>query len=269
MPASKPDFLIVGAMKAGTTTLFRDLIGHPDLFLPEDKEPDILTAPGEDLEAKRRDYEDLFARSRPGQLCGEASTSYTKRPDFEGVAERALRLAGPDLRIIYLVREPISRIVSHYKHEAGIGLVTEPLNEAVLRHERFVAYSRYDWQIAPWIEAFGEDRVLRLSFENYIANRHETVTDVCRFLGVNPALAPAPMEDRAFNASERKPTATRGILRNLVTSRFYLRRVKPLIPWHIRDRLATLLLPRVTVRSEALDDETRALISRRLAAPAH
>ena len=90
-----PDFLIVGAMKAGTTTLYRDLSGHPGIYLPEEKEPETLVRFGNDEAAILRDYKSLLGRSPKGALTGEASTVYTKRPLHEGVAERAWRICGP------------------------------------------------------------------------------------------------------------------------------------------------------------------------------
>lgn len=85
----RPDFLIIGAMKAGTTTLYRDLVDHPNIFLPEQKEPNTLVMYGSDMRRIIDDYASLFARSPQDAICGEASTAYTKRPDNEGVAARA------------------------------------------------------------------------------------------------------------------------------------------------------------------------------------
>ena len=87
-----PDFLIVGAQKAGTTSLYFDLLKNPAVFMPSDKElgnlldDDVCTPPGRAAYAKR------FRRARPDQLCGEATTSYTKLPDHPGVSDRARRV---------------------------------------------------------------------------------------------------------------------------------------------------------------------------------
>ena len=108
-----PDFLIVGAMKSGTTTLYRDLILHPDVFMPEDKEPETL-ANSSDPDQIRREYRTLFPRLAEGLVKGEASTAYTKRPDFEGVAERAREVLGPGLKVVYMRRDPVERLVVVY-----------------------------------------------------------------------------------------------------------------------------------------------------------
>ena len=99
-------------MKAGTTTLYRDLYDHPEVFLPEEKEPDSLAYDDVLTTEGTRTYRGMFAGANDGQLIGEASTSYSKAPFFGDVPSRALRLCGSDLKIIYVVREPFERMVS-------------------------------------------------------------------------------------------------------------------------------------------------------------
>ena len=260
-----PDFLIIGAMKAGTTTLFRDLSGHPGLFLPEEKEPETLVRFGDRDDQIRADFASLFARADAAHLCGEASTAYTKRPDNEGVAARALRICGPNLRLIHLTRNPVGRAVSHYKHDVGQKYQDKPFDEAVRRDHRYVDYSRYAWQLAPWVEAFGEDALLRLSFEDYVRDRHGTAQRVCAFLGLDPALLPPLEEDKAFNASDGKPVATNAVTRALVGSRFYQRRLKNLVPQNLRHRAYHLLLPKAPKLVVTIDDATRNFLEERLA----
>ena len=111
-----PGFLVVGAMKAGTTSLYRDLPTNPSVFMPIDKEPNNLLSDDVRTPQGLDDYARHFQRAGADQLCGEASTAYTMLPRHTGVPERALEVLGPDCRIIYLVREPVARIVSHHQH---------------------------------------------------------------------------------------------------------------------------------------------------------
>src|SRR5690606_39103208 len=105
------DFLIVGAAKSGSTSLYRDLLRNPAIVFPAGKEPEglafdaVLTAAG--LAA----YAAPFARAQPApeQFAGDASQRYTIRPHYDRCAERALRVLGPQARIIYIVRNPIER----------------------------------------------------------------------------------------------------------------------------------------------------------------
>lgn len=260
-----PDFLIIGAMKAGTTTLYRDLYGHPQVFLPEEKEPDTLTRLGDNDTAIRADFASLFRKARPGQIRGEASTSYTKRPDFEGVAERTLRICGPDIKLIYIRREPVKRLISHYRHDFGLGYIDKPIVQALTEDSRYVDWSSYDWQIAPWRETFGADRLLELDFEAYVADRKATLTRLAEFLGIDPALMPPPEEERAFNASSAKPIP-KGWSKKLVASPLYQRVIKPMVPWKLRDRVQALILPKARESFEKLDPATEAILRERIIA---
>ncbi|MHA6297924.1 sulfotransferase family protein [Devosia sp. CAU 1758] len=251
-----PHFLIIGAMKAGTTTLFRDLVEHPDIFLPQEKEPEILTRHSDDRTRMMKEFASLFAPARHGQLRGEASTAYSKRPDFEGVAECALRVCGPDLKLIYLTRDPIKRAISQYRHEYGAGQVSEGIDEALLKHQRYVSYGRYQWQLAPWRETFGEANLLVLSFEDYIVNRQATIDRVCVFLKIDPAKLPPIQADRAFNANDGKLIPT-GPWKRLIASPTYQRVIKPRLPWKLRDMVASRVLVRARSAQTKISMETK------------
>jgi hypothetical protein len=238
----KPDFLIVGAMKGGTTTLYYDLGAHPDLHLPELKEPEILVR-HTDVGDIRKAYAAHFRNARPDQFCGEASTAYTKRPDYEGVAERALAAAGPDLRILYITRDPVARAVSHFKHDRQHGKVEGTFENAIHTHARFVGYGRYAWQIAPWKAAFGDDRVMVIDLADYAASRRETLEAILRFIGADPArLNPIDADARANSSSEQK-TIENPLLRNIIFSEVYQRRMKQFIPRGLREKVRRTILP--------------------------
>lgn len=259
-----PDFLIIGAMKAGTTTLYRDLARHPDIFLPAEKEPDILVR-HEDIDAMRADYASLFRAALPGQLKGEASTAYTKRPTHEGVAEAALRLCGPGLKLIYITREPVARMISQYEHERQYGLVEGDFASALDRRPELIAYSRYDWQLEPWIATFGEANLLRLTLESYSRDRRPLLGQVLRFVGLDPARLPEIDTGAAANRRDEAKTFIEGsLLGRVVVSNLYQRRIKPMIPARWRERARTAILPAPDTQEIVIDDDLRASILGRL-----
>ncbi|MCB2076466.1 MAG: sulfotransferase [Novosphingobium sp.] len=237
-----PDFLIVGAMKAGTTTLHRDLGMHPDIFLPAQKEPETLVR-FDDLVQCERDYGELFALSAAGMIRGEASTAYTKRPVHEGVAEKARDLTGGLLRIVYIRRDPVARIVSHYRHSNQQGRMPEPLSEALRTYPDLIAFSRYDWQIEPWKRMFGPDRVLEIELETYSANRMETVRRVVSHIGADPERLPLLDDKLVANSAKEMKHIENGLLNSLVRSKFYQRRVKPVVPSRLREASRRAILP--------------------------
>ena len=259
-----PDFLIIGAMKSGTTTLHRDLNTHPELFLPEHKEPENLCYDAVLATAGARQYARLFVRSQAQQLCGEASTAYSKLPDYVGVAQRAHQRLGEQLKIIYLVREPISRIISHHYHEYGLGLVGENINELVRSDPRFINYSRYAMQLQPWLDAFGREQIKICRFEDYIADRAGVVADICRFLGVNPDQARVQQE-QVFNVSARKPVANAFWNKMVIENPLYRDWLKPRLPWSLRQTLARVLMPKAPPTPQPLSTANRAYLGEQLA----
>lgn len=254
---SLPGFLIVGAMKAGTTTLYEDLLSVPGLYLPPEKEPDDLAFPAVETAEGLAAYAAKFADCPPGARAGDASTAYAKRPTYEGVPERARRVLGPDVRILYMIRDPLRRIVSQYHHLWGLELEHRPMNVALREDPQYLGYSRYSWQIAPWQETFGEDNVLVLRFEEYLADRPATLARICGFLGV--AAPEAAPDETHRNASEGKRVVRQGsAMQKIANSPFYLYRVKPLLPTGLRDRVKAALLPKARPMTDSLDAETRA-----------
>ncbi|MEE9131722.1 MAG: sulfotransferase domain-containing protein [Phycisphaerales bacterium] len=253
-----PGFLIIGAQKAGTTTLYRDLLANPAIFFPIDKEPgnlcqdDVLTDTG------RSAYARHFAGARSHQTCGEATTSYTKRPDIPGVPARARHLLSDKLKVIYLVREPISRIISHHHHELTSGQVSCGIDEAVRTIPRYIDYSRYAMQITPWLNELGRAQVLIIHFECYIETRVKTLDSVCKFLGV----APRPdtvCQDIAYNRSAGKPVPV-GPLAAMRMSSLYRRFLRPLLSASAKDKIRAALLPKATAPPDRPAVETVRLI---------
>lgn len=260
-----PRVLIIGAMKAGTTTLFRDLMLNPGVFFPLDKEPECLCSDEVFTPVGRKRYEAHFARARPGQCCAEASTAYTKRPDVDGVAGRARRLLGEDIRVLYIVRDPVKRLVSQHRHELEAGrLQTLPdVNAAVREIPRYLDYSRYAEQLGPWLEAFGPERVRVIPFEAYVKARGATIVAVSEFLGIEPAVGELD-EERVFNKSDDR-RVLRGPWRWILRGSLYKRLVRPMFSSETRQRLRRVFLPRPARVATAITPETEAWLRERLA----
>lgn len=222
-----PDFLIIGAMKAGTTDLHFNLDACDRIFFPSTKEPgdlmrdEIFTRKGSER------YLRLFSGKKPWQLAGEASTSYTMLPEHPDVAERAGKLLGGGLKLIYIVREPVERTVSHHKHSAYWWGLNPDINEAIVEDERLINYSRYAMQIEPWINEFGSGNLLVIRFEDYIRAPHEQISRIGEFLGIKIDPTDVPVS-RAMNRSGDIRVADRRLL-NLMQLPFYRDHVRPFL----------------------------------------
>jgi hypothetical protein len=258
-----PDFLIIGGMKCGSTTLYRDLATHPRVFFPIDKEPENLADPRVLTDAGKAEYAAMFDSARADQLCAEASTAYTKRPHADGTAERATRTCGNALRAIYVVREPISRITSHHHHDLTYGDVAPDLADAIESHPDLIDFTRYAHQARPWIDALGADRVRIIRFEDYTGARAETTAELQSWLGLDPR-PDLVEEDKVFNKSEGKPVMTGG-WRSVQGNPVYQKLIRPLLPMGIKDRLRNAVLPKAKHQRQRPSPELGAAILDRLA----
>lgn len=252
-----PNFLIIGAMRAGTTTLYRHLDIHPDIFLPQTKEPNTLCSDDALGQAGREEYARLFGQAREERCLGEASTAYTKAPDFGNVAARARSVLGPEVKLVYIVRHPIERIRSQHHLERANQLTDLPLEAAVREERRFVNYSRYAMQLEPWLDAFGPERVMVLRFENYVADTPFWYGEVCRFLGVHPGAVPE-LPEEAFNKTADRPSVTPFWRRHVFERDWYRLHLRQLLPRRVREMGARTLLPKAPAKAESLSSGTRA-----------
>ena len=256
-----PDFLVIGAMKAGSTTLYEDLRAQPGVFVAE-KELDSLSRP--DLDPA--EYARLFAGARPDQVPGDVSATYARRPETDGVAERAERLLGAQFKVVYLVRDPVDRTVSHHFHRLARRTIDPSVDVAVRADHRLIDYSRYGMQLEPWLDVVGRDRVHLVHFERYVADRAAVLAEVLEFLG-GPGPVQAARLDLVHNRGEGRHVAV-GRRGRLVRSAAYRRYVRPRLPERARRRLAGAVLPTAPDRPAPPSAETVELILDRTAADA-
>jgi hypothetical protein len=256
-----PNFLIIGSAKSGTTTLFSDLGANEQIFFPVVKEPsdlirdDVLHKDG--LAAYRR----IFSSARPDQILGEASTPYTSRPIYEGVAERAQRVLGPDLKLIYIVRDPLERILSEHRYAAQQEKVPADINVALRETPRIVERSRYAYQLEPWLAQFPRESLRVLVFEQYIVQREPIVRELFDFLGATTPPDYVVPEPKNYTSDV---IVARGFLRNVVRSETYRRTVRRLIPQALRERAKTVLgrKSEIEVEQQLAPDNERALLDK-------
>jgi hypothetical protein len=235
-----------------------DVANHPQVFLGHDKEPHALCSDEVLTPEGLRRYEAIYEKAGLDQIRCDASTGYSKRPDFEGVAERAVQVLPADFKVAYVVRHPIDRIISQHHHEHFEGRVGPSIDEEVRRHPRYVQYSRYSYQLQPWLEAVGRDRIRVIRFEDYVERRQDAVRDVYRFLGL-PDQVGAVEEERVYNKSRGKPVKNRfwnAIQHNTAYRRF----VRPLAPPGVRLAIRRMLLAKATTDVAPPQPETVAYL---------
>jgi hypothetical protein len=217
-----PNFLIIGAMKAGTTSLHRYMADHPEVFMASPKELHFFSH----RDARDIDwYEEHFAAAGAAIAIGEASASYTTYPDSVGVSSRvAARI--PDARLIYLVRQPIERMRSHYLHRVGAGKETAPIDEALLANPIYVETSRYGERLREYLEHFPRERIMIVRSEALRDERDQVLRRIYRFIGVDDGWVPTSVEREFYRtADKRVPRPSIQSLRRRPTARRLARRM--------------------------------------------
>jgi hypothetical protein len=205
-----PTFFVIGATKAGTTSLSNYLSSHPEIHMSPIKEPDFFVEPGDGF-ATLRDripridkYEALFSTSLA--VRGEASTSYSHYPARGAVPER-ISLRIPDAKIIYLVRDPIDRLVSHYRHQVALDGERRPLEIAVADltdpFNVFVCASRYGTQLQRYLRVFPPEHILVIDQADLRENREETLAEIFEFLAVDKCHK-SPVFEEEFGSSQQR-----------------------------------------------------------------
>lgn len=186
-----PNLVVVGGLKCGTTSLHHYLNLHPEVEMSRPKELNFFVA-----ELNWPLGPEWYASHFSGRASvrGESSPHYTNRPRFEGVAER-MRSVVTDARLVYMVRDPIDRMLSHYRHNVGGGYDDRTLADAFADPESaYVTRSRYFFQLEPYLEEFGPERIEIVGCEELKRDRPATMRRVFAFLGVDPGFSSTQFE---------------------------------------------------------------------------
>lgn len=202
LKTSKVDFTIIGAQKSGTSSLAYQLARHPSVCFSRRKEPQFFST-NEHWERSLPDYHHLFGPA-PGQRRGEASTTYTFLPEYPETAAR-IHEYNPGMRLIYVMRNPVDRIRSHYRHRLLRNAFDGAPEVEVLENPIYVNRSRYAMQVAPYLERFPCEQLLLLIFEEYIAAPRATLETVARFLGIpRDGFAGTPIQPQNVSSVEEQ-----------------------------------------------------------------
>jgi hypothetical protein len=201
-----PNLIVIGGQKCGTTSLHKYLAAHPQIAMSREKELDFFTSWG-----RRRGlgwYEQQF--TEPAPVRGESSPSYTAWPHILGVPE-AIHESLDDVRLIYLVRDPLERIVSEYLHNRGQGQERRSLvrvaSDPGFEDSPYLAKSRYAMQLARYLDLFDSSQLLVLTQEALRRERLATLRAVFRFLGVDESFVSPRFARRYNQARDRRAGA--------------------------------------------------------------
>lgn len=258
-----PTFFVIGAQKSGTSSLYTYLRQHPQVFMPEVKEPDYFVE--ERSWGMGRDwYESLFEPAGDAVAIGEASTSYAMYPTYRGVPARIAALI-PEARFVYLVRHPIERMRSEYLHyrnlrdEAARRLCIQrersPIETALRSHPHYLNHSRYALQLDQYLDHFERKQIMVITTEELKRDRSTTVRRLFDFLDVNPSWVPPEM-DLEFNRTTdaRVPSGVLTAVRRIPGSSVLARAIPLSVRGAAKQRMLTT---RVNIDEARLSDDLR------------
>lgn len=184
-PSRLPNLVVIGAAKAGSTSLHNYLALHPEISMSFDKEVRYFTDP--DCLSWVGRYQEYFPAGT--RYRGESTPQYTKWPLYPGVVDRMADLT-PDARLVYVVREPVERAIAEYVEEVTWGVITEGIDEVLsdadAPHNVVVAPSRYATQLREFHRRFDPSQVLVLDLAELAADPATVVARVFDFLGLEP-----------------------------------------------------------------------------------
>lgn len=186
--SSLPNFIIIGAAKSATTTLTTILPRHPDIFISKPKEPKFF---GRYHSKGWEWYASRFEKGSSLALRGEASTLYASRMKSFRHAPELMRRCLPELKLIYIVRHPLDRIVSQWRHYRGrrpeCADFGDLMDNRTLRR-LVVGCSLYHRHLSSYREYFPDDQIHCITFEDLLNHPKRTLRGMLRFLEVKPKL---------------------------------------------------------------------------------
>jgi hypothetical protein len=209
-----PTFVIIGAMKAGTTSVHHYLQQHPQIQMPVMKETNFFSGPPEGIPyppgSKRienlKAYEQLFDSTY--EVRGEASPCYALYPRRKGVPERMVELI-PETKLIYLVRDPVARAVSQYHFSVSVEHERRSLHEAFHDlsdpNSLYTCPGFYAAQLQRYLRYFSQDRILVIDQADLLADRLATLREIFSFLDVDSSFI-SPVFDEEKNTGKEQRT---------------------------------------------------------------
>ncbi|MGB3510072.1 MAG: sulfotransferase domain-containing protein [Microcoleaceae cyanobacterium] len=257
-----PDFLIIGAAKSGTTTLYKYLCLHPQIYMSTPKEPQFFD---ENYAKGVEWYSSLFTNAKQDQVCGEATTSYTHQTHLFPIPERIFSLL-PKVKLIYIMRHPVDRAYSQYVQQLKLAQarqrhmkdasfkVPETFEELLKRGNSVVdandymqrinvlAPSMYMDRIEEYLKFFPKESFMFLLFEDFIQNPKDILHRICKFINVDDRIDLTSNDKLAANkAEDHQEWYIRSRITKPLRSIPAIGKVAALLPQELRDTAYQIL----------------------------
>jgi hypothetical protein len=261
----KPNFLIVGAAKCGTTSVYEYLRGHPEVFMPMMKEPCFFSSAGR-IETFDQ-YLSLFSSVKDEKAIGEASTAYLYD---KSTPQQILDYLGKDIKLIILLRNPIDMSRSLWAFMVRNGLETLSFEDAIneehnrisdpfFRHRAgtwiyqfaYIDRAKYAEQVQRYLQNFTKENLRIYIFEEFFQDISSHYRDLCNFLGINDEYKP---KFKIFNPAGK---ARSKFVQSVIVNRtVWKEKLRPFIPMFFRHWLLRKIIY-INIKQDALPEFSR------------
>lgn len=257
-----PDFFLVGAPKAGTTSIYNYLSQHPEIFTPTVKEPHFFACPEvkntyyeESFVDEIDDYLSLFSESSKGQKAGDFSTSYLHREK----AARRIKNMCPDAHILIVLRDPVERAISHYLMDVRDGYQDNSLLDCISRegidnecfYREYIDVGMYSGQVERYKNIFGDRRVKVLMFNDLVNETDKTLYEIEHHIDVDKNVN--IKTDKNYNNYQRIKYEP---IKTLLNSGF-VKKISQNIPVRIREKMRGIVISKEKPELERARSELR------------
>lgn len=233
-----PNLIIIGAQKCGTTGLHCYLGLHPQISMSRDKELNFFI--------RQRNWHngiEWYKSNFTGKarIHGESSPSYTNYPFFSGVPERMYSVV-PEAKLIYILRDPIDRIISHYVHQYADRLENRTIVDALtdLDNNPYICRSKYYMQLGQYLNYFPKTNILIITQEDLYSHHQQTLQQVFRFLNVDDSFYSRKFSSMRHESKYKRRKNCIGWFLTRMPGMNIVNRLPSDIQWHF-ERLLYLL----------------------------
>lgn len=205
-----PNFLIIGAPRAGTTWAAKNMMLHPEIFIPKEKELHFFDF---NYEKGIAFYENQFQLVKDERAVGEATPDYIYNEAVPALLKEHL----PDIKLIAIIRNPIDRLYSRYWHSKARYIANKDLSfeEKIAQKPLFIEEGFYYDHLLRYYQHYSKDKVLILLFEEIKSQPYEFLKKIYNFLEVDPGFISPLVEIQINSAKGKKYLAKSMLLWNL------------------------------------------------------
>jgi hypothetical protein len=222
-----PNLIIIGAQKSGTSSLHHYLKWHPDIFMSRIKEPGLFLNPN--YNRMREEYASaneirlglsdanlmraMLTFYNGEKVIGEASTHYTKIPEHGSEAPGKCKKINPDMKFIYMLRNPLERIVSQYLFSLRMQYVSLPFYNALKDDCLYLSISLYYFQLKNYLNNFDKSSFKIIIFEEFVSNPVLYLNEIFNFLNISPESYPKTVGFPILNKSKNRESFNKSELK--------------------------------------------------------